>query len=506
MTMSNYLHGFENRVSIKNFPIDIAIPEDAHVFWVNSVMGSNSNRGTARYPFSTIDYAVGQCTADKGDVVLVAAGHTETVIAAAGLTCDVAGVTIHFLGEGSNKATINLGTAVTASVVVSAANVSLIDPRFVAAIDALTGPISVTGINCYIQNAEYNDGTSIDTTDALVAIATATGIHINGWCYIAGDEGGTQKQSHIQLNGVDNAILNNIDIVGDFATGNVENVTDEILNARINNWKIKNTNSGPIPGLVLDANATGQAKNIDIRIASGTTYVSSVAKLNWDGSCLGYNTDGEGGDPIGTADASSIEGKIDLLQTNVGDLTGLTLVDIASQFGDMPASLATQFGDFTGFSLVSLAAKFGEDTSTIAANFALLKAGSVLVVQKTLVSSAIVQAGVDITGVSSGGDLIIEDIAFNTDGTGLAAGTNFTVESDNANGVAVFFAETVANLGANKTENIASGSVTAIAGVVLETGKKLIAKATVADCTGVGTITLTMKLRRVAAGATIAAA
>jgi len=248
---------------------------------------------------------------------------------------------------------------------------------------------------------------------------------------------------------VDNAILTGIKGAGDFGTGIIENVTDEVLNIHFSDIYLKNTNASPTPCMVLDANATGYADRVNCRVASGTTYVSSVAKLNWTGTCLGYNADGEGGDPIGTADASSIEGKIDALA---------------------------------------------------------IQAGTVISVQKTLVSSAVLQAGVDITGVSSAGDLLIEDVVMSTDATGLAVGTNFTIESDNANGVAVFFGETVANLGANKTESLATGSVTAIAGVVLETGKKLIAKSTVADCTGAGEIDITIKFRRLAAGATIASA
>jgi hypothetical protein len=437
MTIKSYYpNGFANGVAIQHVPLIITQQGNGNTFWVDSVHGSDGNQGNLRKPFATIDYAVGRCTANQGDQIMVAPNHTETVIAAAGLALDVEGITIIFLGDGDDRAKVTFTTAVTADMDVDADNITLINPRFVAGIDALTGPIDVNAANFSMVNYLYEDAVGIDTTDAIVAVPAAIGLHINGLRYLIGDEAGTQKQSHVQVNGVDNFIFENIDIVGDFATGPFENVTDELLNVRFENIKIKSTNAGPIPAMVIDANTTGFAKNIDLRIASGTTYVSSVAKLNWSNDCLGYNQDGYGGDQIGSGRA----------------------------------------------------------------------AGSVLLVQKTLVSSAILQAGVDITAASSGGALMLEDIFMATDATGLAAATNFQIESDNANGVTVFFAETIANLGANKTENIASGSVTAIAGTVLETGKKLLARATVADCTGVGTITLTMKFRRVVAGATVASA
>ena len=132
-------------------------------------------------------------------------------------------------------------------------------------------------------------------------------------------------------------------------------------------------------------------------------------------------------------------------------------------------------------------------------------ANELLIIKKTLVSSAVVQAGVDITGVSTTGELELVDVIVKTDSTGLAAGTNFEILTDNTNGLANAFVETVANLGASKTMDLNGASVTGIK-TVLEVGKKFQAKATVADCTGAGTIDIYLVLRRLADDALIAAA
>lgn len=131
--------------------------------------------------------------------------------------------------------------------------------------------------------------------------------------------------------------------------------------------------------------------------------------------------------------------------------------------------------------------------------------GSEFWVKKTLTSSQILQAGVDVTGVSSGGELALTDVVVKTDGTGLAAATNLSLETNNAKGLAAFFVTAVSGLGANKTIDLSGASVTKIKTVV-ETGKKVVAKATVADATGSGTIDIYLKFQRLAAGATIAAA
>ena len=130
--------------------------------------------------------------------------------------------------------------------------------------------------------------------------------------------------------------------------------------------------------------------------------------------------------------------------------------------------------------------------------------GTYFWLKKTVTSSAILLASaVDITGVSSSGELAIEDVVVKTDATGLAGGTNFELKSNNAKGLANIFVETVANLGANKTVDLTGASVAKIRSVI-ETGKKLQVQSTVADCTGAGTIDIYVKLRRLTAAATIA--
>jgi hypothetical protein len=131
--------------------------------------------------------------------------------------------------------------------------------------------------------------------------------------------------------------------------------------------------------------------------------------------------------------------------------------------------------------------------------------GTTFWVQKSFASTAIVTAGADLTGASSGGDLEIEEIILRTDATGLATGTNVEIESNNALGLADILVEAVANLGANKTITMDNASVTKIKTILTST-KKLTIKSTVANCDGAGNLHVSVKFRRLAAGATVAAA
>lgn len=61
-------------------------------------------------PFRTVDYTIGQCTANKGDIIYVMPGHAETISTTAALIPDVAGVTIMGLGNASARPIFSIST------------------------------------------------------------------------------------------------------------------------------------------------------------------------------------------------------------------------------------------------------------------------------------------------------------------------------------------------------------------------------------------------------------
>lgn len=273
------------------------------------------------YPFDSIDYAVGQCTANQGDVILVLPGHVEAVAAAADLDLDVAGITIIFLGHGNARGQIQFGTDVGADMDVDAADITMINPRFVAAIDALTGPIDVNAARFKIIDGTCEDATDINTTDWVVADANADDIDIDGLTFIDGNAGGTQKQSFIQVAGATRPKLKRIRATGDFGTGIIENGT-AWTDALLDDIVIDNTAAGPVVGILLQATSSGSARNVNVRVASGTTYVTANNDLQWF-NCWGVGDDAAAADAIGTVPTASVEGKIDTLQAEVSGGAGI---------------------------------------------------------------------------------------------------------------------------------------------------------------------------------------
>jgi hypothetical protein len=160
--VSNYPNGFKNTVTIRGVPIVQSHP--GQVFWVNStnvlasdgVLGSDvPAAGTYQRPYATIDYAIGQCTANRGDIIMVMPGHTETVSAAGGITMDVAGVAVVGLGTGSLRPTITLDTASTATIAMSAANTTFKNCIFSAAFADIAEAITPSATNITIEDCDF---------------------------------------------------------------------------------------------------------------------------------------------------------------------------------------------------------------------------------------------------------------------------------------------------------------------------------------------------------------
>lgn len=194
MGMSNFPHGFTHGVTIRGVPIQLMHP--GKVFWVNNsgvlpeggIGASDGNDGSYLKPFSTIDYAIGKCTASRGDVIMVMPGHAENISAASGLTSDVAGVALVGLGTGTLRPKLSF-TAAAATHVISAANCSFYNIQWEANFADVATGLDVSGVdglsfeNCYFTEA----GTDLNFVDVIDLATGADDISFKGCKFIGGD-------------------------------------------------------------------------------------------------------------------------------------------------------------------------------------------------------------------------------------------------------------------------------------------------------------------------------
>ena len=299
------LTNFPNGLTSFGMPV---LPDSGNVttgsiFFVHSGTGSDGHPGeTPQKPFATIDYAIGKCTASKGDVIYVMPSHSEDPIVS--ITADVVGISIIGLGNGSNRPLITFG-ALGATFAISATAVTVknivFDLGTVAA--TVTCPITITANAACVENCD----TVVHATSQFTSHITATdadSVKIIGNKFMS--LGAAGSTSGIVVDGCDN-----LEIVGNWVHGHfgehaLDNTTpgscDEILRAYIADNSIINVSSTAGDMAVeLDANSTGifarnmivgglatTAANFDIGdLASMESYVADSAGVDVCGIVLG---------------------------------------------------------------------------------------------------------------------------------------------------------------------------------------------------------------------------
>ena len=146
-----------------------------NIYFVDS--GSSTGGTSAGYgtspdaPFTTIDSAINQTTANNGDIIYVMPGHSETLTGASAITCDVAGVSIVGMGRGSDRPTLLLDAGASVSIVVSAANVHWENVVFSAGHADITVAIDVSAANASFDKCEWKENTTAE--NFLTSIRTS---------------------------------------------------------------------------------------------------------------------------------------------------------------------------------------------------------------------------------------------------------------------------------------------------------------------------------------------
>lgn len=309
---SNYPAGFANGITIRGMPLLQTYP--GQVFWVSNAStvltgqkgGSNGNKGTFDAPFSTLDYAVGRCTASRGDIIMVKPGHAETVSSATALALDVAGVAIVGLGIGSLRPTFTLDTATTATIGVSAANISMtncvISANFADIVSAftLTTAANFTLDRCAIQATATNMN-FLHVIDTNATTDDAQGLTITGCTWFEPDAAtlafALVDGSNSKWNISDNVIVNGAataDIAAMFtcATGKI------LTQAQVLRNSVQITgNSGSVAGLWLTTDAT---THTGIMAYNNLRHIDATTEI-WQTSNAGFGLFENRASAVGTA-------------------------------------------------------------------------------------------------------------------------------------------------------------------------------------------------------------
>ena len=248
-----------------------------NIFFVDSANtargGDSAGYGTSPdTPFLTIDYAIGQCTANQGDVIIVLPGHAETVIAAGGIALDVAGITVIGLGLGAARPTVTFTTAATATMTVGAANIKVQNILFVCGIDEQVIMVDVNADDFTIEDSEFRGSATaqpLACIDNNGGAANAADRMIVRGCKFISYTAAASANEAIELGEVNDEILIEENIIdGDWGNAGIHNPAAKILtNLRILRNVVRNRQTGD-HAIELVSACTGEA--VDNRLFGDT--------------------------------------------------------------------------------------------------------------------------------------------------------------------------------------------------------------------------------------------
>ena len=249
---SNFPGGFSGGVTIQNVPINI--PHPGKVFWVNNssvlseggISGSNSNPGTFRQPFGTLDYAVGKCKANRGDVIYIMPGYTQDMAAADAVDVDVAGVRIIGLGSGALRPKFTYSNA-AGEFVIGADQVRIENLWFVPSVTGVTHAIDVETGNQDFQmvNCEFSGREAAgDEFNAAITVTASCPNGLIQGCYF--DSSTDQAIYGISLNTPTNWWILDNTIVGDYSTACIGTITGAGVGCRMFRNVIVNGHPGDL--------------------------------------------------------------------------------------------------------------------------------------------------------------------------------------------------------------------------------------------------------------------
>lgn len=247
-------------------------------FWVDYSMGTDASTkgsGPKRDAFKTINYAVSQCSANRGDVILVSVGHTEALATATALAVNKAGVSIIGLGNGSKRPTITF-TATAATIAVSAADVLIRNIRFdmaSGAVDSVDQGITLTGANFTLEDCHIIMSDATYQADSFISLgAGATDCTIRR-CKVRALNAGA-VQFLVGAAAVSGLTVEGCDIRGNFSSALfVNSSTFHLTDIRIERNTLHQTNGTAKAVYNLTTSSTGF---VGWNMTQGTTWTSAA--------------------------------------------------------------------------------------------------------------------------------------------------------------------------------------------------------------------------------------
>ena len=432
--------------------------------------------------FLTLNYAIGKCTANNGDLIVVMPGHAETyTTTGAKVVANIAGISIIGVGNGADRPTFTFSHT-GATWTISAASVKLDNLLFVTGIDQVTTFATISGNDCELggeKGIEVRDTTDIEVINSF----TVTGDRFKANVLHRGYTGGDANLTTFSMNGVNGADINIVALgkVGTAVVNFVTNACSDVL----------------VKGIFLVTGTTNLSKNVVDTITGSTWQVQGFDLA------AGCSFSGGSGAAMQKDDVGAIAALVGTLTNTGGTATlGGILGDVANV--DI-ATWLQKIGTLTNAGGTATLGGILGDVANISIASRLDSATKLTTIVNGTTIPNNIQAAAGLLATATGGAVLIEEIIWQRGADNFAGPTNYEFSTDNANGLTGAAGPNgvalLAKFNANKTGILSLDGATKQIPFVLESGKKLYIHGDDAATSAGGATDFYIKYRRLAAGA-----
>jgi hypothetical protein len=241
------------------------VPLSGDIFWVSNASDYAYEWLRGKVPtanlLTSIDEAVGRCTAQRGDVIVACPYYNETVSAASQVDLDVAGISLIGLGHGTAMPMLDY-TVAAGEMAIGAPNVLVQGIRFHSHVTAVLKGIDVeaAALHTLIRKCWFDvETTTTDEFNSVIDIAAGANYTKVEDCYIDMGLGGATQAIHLNGTSANISILRN-KIWGDYSTACIAGSTAASTLVDIGHNVLVNGTGGDLgtkPCIELNGNSSG---------------------------------------------------------------------------------------------------------------------------------------------------------------------------------------------------------------------------------------------------------
>ena len=297
--LSNYPNGFKGGLTVRDLPLAVGHP--GKVFYVadgdtagntpavpnRKGASDTANKGTYLDPFKTLDYAIGKCVADRGDIIVVLPGYVDTLVAAAEIDVDVDGITIVGVGKGDKQPLIQFDNA-AATFEVNADNVTIMGLHFAASVTAVAIGVDIKdGSDDFHLEGNRFSAQALTTDEFEDAISVTTSDRgVIAYNYFDMDEAGAASAVHLVGVCLGCNIVDNY-VTGDYSAACIESITTAQEQVLIKGNTLINGVHGGLNTVACVSMLTGSTGVIQDNQCYTNVTAATTAAISADGCWFG---------------------------------------------------------------------------------------------------------------------------------------------------------------------------------------------------------------------------